>query len=89
MVCQAVIDIAGELSVRQGVPFDDYVGAVRNLRQRPEFSEVVVTALEKLPGFRNVLIHEYVGFDLDRAAQALRELETVEEFVRVASRMES
>lgn len=30
-VCQLVIDIAGELSARERLPFDDYTSAVRNL----------------------------------------------------------
>jgi uncharacterized protein YutE (UPF0331/DUF86 family) len=32
MVCQHVIDIAGELSARNGLRFDDYTDAVRNMR---------------------------------------------------------
>jgi len=31
MVCQLVVDIAGELAARRGERFDDYTGAVRAL----------------------------------------------------------
>ena len=30
--------------------------------------------LERLPGFRNVLVHEYVGLDMDRVIEALERL---------------
>ena len=29
------------------------------------------TALEPLPGFRNVLVHDFVGLDLDRVVEAV------------------
>ena len=31
----------------------------------------VVAELERIPGFRNVVIHEYVALDLDRVVDAL------------------
>jgi uncharacterized protein with HEPN domain len=40
-------------------------------------------ALERLPGFRNVLIHEYVALDLERVVEALNDLEPIEEFARL------
>jgi uncharacterized protein YutE (UPF0331/DUF86 family) len=89
MVSQLVIDIAGELSSRQQMPFDDYRGAITNLRRMPGFSPDVVAALEMLPGFRNALIHDYIRFNLDRAVAAVHALEPVEEFVRVASTFEA
>ena len=60
-VCQLVIDIAGELSARRGDRFEDYTEAVRNLARDERFSAALVGELERLPGFRNVLIHEYVA----------------------------
>jgi predicted nucleotidyltransferase len=54
-VCQLVIDLAGELSARQGMRFEDYTEAVRNLGAFPEFSPELVRSLERLPGLRNVL----------------------------------
>jgi uncharacterized protein YutE (UPF0331/DUF86 family) len=39
------------------------------------------------PGFRNVLIHEYVALDLDRAIEALGRLEIVQGFVRTVARL--
>jgi uncharacterized protein YutE (UPF0331/DUF86 family) len=87
-VCQLVIDIAGELSARKGRRFDDYTEAVRNLLAYDEMSPELVQELERLPGFRNVLIHEYVALDLDRAIGALDRLAPVEEFVRVVKELE-
>ena len=74
MVAQLVIDLAGELSGRHGLPFADYTEAVKNLG-RLGFEAADVEALLPLPGFRNVLIHEYVSFDLERAVGALERLE--------------
>ena len=82
-VCQLVIDIAGDLSARRGDRFEDYTGAIRNLGRDPRFPVEVVRALERLPGFRNVLIHEYVTLDLQRAIDALHELEPVERFLEI------
>jgi uncharacterized protein YutE (UPF0331/DUF86 family) len=73
-VCQLVIDIAAELSARRGDRFDDYTQAVRNLSRDTRFPIEVVRGLERLPGFRNILIHEYVALDLDRVVEALDQL---------------
>jgi uncharacterized protein YutE (UPF0331/DUF86 family) len=81
-VCQLVIDIAGELSSRRGLRFEDYTEAVRNLAAWETLSPAVVAELERLPGFRNVLVHEYVGLDLDRAVEALDRLAPIREFAR-------
>jgi len=60
-VSQLVIDIAGELSAREGMAFEDYTTAVRNLSRLEGFSTDLVHELARLPGFRNVLVHEYVA----------------------------
>lgn len=82
-VCQLVIDIAGEISARRGDRFEDYTQAVRNLSRDARFPDELVRHLERLPGFRNVLIHEYVELDLDRVIEALDGLDPVEQFVQV------
>ena len=88
-VCQLVIDVAGELAARRGDRFEDYTDAVRSLGRDPRFPADLVRRLERLPGFRNVLIHEYVALDLDRAVEALDELEPVERFLEVVRSIES
>ena len=88
MVAQLVIDIAGELSARRGDRFEDYAGAIRNLAADPRFPTDLVAELERLPGFRNVLIHEYVALDLDRAVEALARLHPVERFLEIVRGME-
>jgi uncharacterized protein YutE (UPF0331/DUF86 family) len=82
-VCQLVIDIAGELSARRGDRYEDYTEAVRNLARDERFPADLVGKLERLPGFRNVLVHEYVGLDLDRVVEALDELEPIEQFLDI------
>jgi len=86
-VCQLVIDIAGELSARRGDRFEDYTEAVRNLVRDGRFPPDLVRQLETLPGFRNVIVHEYVGLDMDRVVAAIRHLEPVERFAEIVRRM--
>lgn len=88
-VSQLVIDIAGELSAREGMAFEDYTTAVRNLSRLEEFSTDLVEELARLPGFRNVLLHEYVGLDFELVILALDRLDPVDAFVRqVADRID-
>jgi len=82
-VCQLVIDIAGELSASTGERFGDYTEAIRSLSGDERFSEELVRKLERLPGFRNVIVHEYVTLNLDRVIEALDGLEPVEEFFEI------
>jgi uncharacterized protein YutE (UPF0331/DUF86 family) len=88
MVAQLVIDIAGELSARRGDRFEDYTEAVRNLVRDDRFPADLVRELERIPGFRNIVIHEYVALDLDRVVDALHRLETVDRFIDVVARIE-
>lgn len=87
-VCQLVIDISGELAARRGLRFEDYTSAVRSLQQVPDFPSDMVEELARLPGFRNVLIHEYVQLDLSVAVSALDRLDTVREFMRRVADLE-
>jgi len=88
MVAQLVIDIAGELSARRGERFEDYTGAIRNLARDPRFPADLAEALEPLPGFRNVVIHEYVALDLDRVVVAVKSLQPVRRFLDVVRELE-
>jgi uncharacterized protein YutE (UPF0331/DUF86 family) len=88
-VCQLVIDIAGELSARRGDRFEDYTQAVRNLARDARFPADLVRELERLPGFRNVLVHDYVGLDLERVIEALDRLEPVERFAAIVRGIEA
>ena len=60
VVCQAVIDIAGELAGRRGIRFQDYAGAIPALRQVEGVPCDLSGALLRIPGFRHLLTHEYV-----------------------------
>jgi uncharacterized protein YutE (UPF0331/DUF86 family) len=80
-VAQNNFGIAGELSARRG--YENYTEAVRNLARDERFPAELVRKLERLPGFRNVVIHEYVALDLDRVIEALDELEPIEQFLEI------
>jgi uncharacterized protein YutE (UPF0331/DUF86 family) len=86
-VCQLVIDIAGELSARRGERFEDYTEAVRNLSHDARFPDILVRRLERLPGFRNVLVHEYVALDMQRVVEALDDLAPIDEFAEIVRRL--
>jgi uncharacterized protein YutE (UPF0331/DUF86 family) len=86
-VCQLVIDVAGELSARRGDRFEDDTEAVRNLARDERFPAALVRELERLPGFRNVVVHQYVGLDMDRVVEALDRLEPVEQFLAIVRRI--
>lgn len=89
MVAQLVIDIAGELSARRGDRFEDYTEAIRNLSRDSRFPADLIESLETIPGFRNVVIHEYVALDLDRVVTAVRSLDPVRRFIQIVSQLES
>jgi uncharacterized protein YutE (UPF0331/DUF86 family) len=87
-VAQIVIDISGELAARRGDRFEDYTEAVRLLARDPRFPAELVSRLERIPGFRNVLVHEYAALDLQRVVQALQELDDVARFMGIVSEIE-
>ena len=89
MVAQLVVDIAGELAARRGDRFEDYTDAVRTLTHDARFPAELVTELEPLPGFRNIVIHEYVALDLDRVVEALTRLEPIERFAEIVAHLEA
>lgn len=86
-VCQLVIDVAGDLAARRGDRFADYTEAVRSLGRDHRFAPELVRKLERLPGFRNVLVHGYVTLDLDRVVEALDDLAPVEQFLEAARKL--
>lgn len=87
-VCQLVIDIAGELSARRGDRFESYGEAIRQLSRDTCFPPDIVAALERLPGFRNVLVHEYVSLDMRRVVEAMDDLAPVETFAEIVASIE-
>jgi uncharacterized protein YutE (UPF0331/DUF86 family) len=89
MVAQLVIDIAGELAARRGDRFEDYAGAIRALSGDERFPPDLVGALEPLPGFRNIVVHEYVALDLNRVVDALNQLGPVDRFCQIVAQIES
>jgi uncharacterized protein YutE (UPF0331/DUF86 family) len=88
-VCQLVIDVSGELAGRRGERFEDYVGAVRSLARDTRFPPELVAELARLPGFRNVVVHDYVGLDYDRVIEALDTLGPIERFVDIVRQIEA
>lgn len=84
-----MIDIAGELAARRGDRFEDYRDAIRSLAGDTHFPPELVSELEPLPGFRNVVVHQYVSLDLDRVVAAVRQLQPIERFIEIVSDLEA
>ena len=63
-----------------------HIDHLRSLRPRVVGRESI-HALERLPGFRNVLVHEYVALDLDRVLEAMDDLEPIERFAGIVTAM--
>ena len=89
MTAQLVIDIAGELAARRGDRFEDYREAIRSLGRDQRFPQELIATLELLPGFRNVVVHEYITLNLERAVEALQRLDPIERFIEIVSAIES
>ena len=87
-LAQLVIDISAELGARRARRFEDYTEAVRGLSIYEEFSADLVERLARLPGFRNVLIHEYVAVDYDLVLAAVDDLGPIDEFAVVVAKLE-
>jgi len=87
-IAQLVIDIAAELAARRGERFESYREAIRKLSGDPRFSGDLPARLERLAGFRNIVVHEYVGIDYARVVQAPDELGPIAEFVTVVRKIE-
>jgi len=85
LVCQAVIDLASDLSAHRGLRFETYADAIRALSALGEFPPEVIQTLERLPGFRNVIVHEYVALDYERVIDALDHLGPIEKFARIVA----
>jgi len=89
IVCQVVIDIASELSARRMRRVQTYNDAVQNLAAFPEFSPDMLRDLEGLPGFRNILVHEYATLDYERVVKVLGHLEPIERFAETVRQIEA
>jgi uncharacterized protein YutE (UPF0331/DUF86 family) len=81
MIAQLIIDIAGELGSRRGARVENYKQAIRSLSSDPEFPSELVPELEPLAGFRNIVVHEYIGLDPERVLAALHQLDRVQRFL--------
>jgi uncharacterized protein YutE (UPF0331/DUF86 family) len=74
------------VAARRGLRFEDYTEAVRQLSTYDEFPAELVEHLARLPGFRNIMIHEYVSLDCDLVVDAVGDLAPLKDFThRVAA----
>lgn len=82
MVSQRVIDIAGELSARRRLSFEDFSEAIRNLAIYEEIPDPLIRRLEPLSRLRNALIHGNGALSPTHIRDALGLLGGVERFLQ-------
>lgn len=87
LVSQRVIDIAGELSSRRRLRFEDFSEAIRNLAIYEELTDAMIRKLEHLPELRNALIYGNGSADPGHVIEALHHLDGVERFVQALSKL--
>ena len=68
---QNVLDIATHLVASAGRDAPDYTAAIEQLGQIGVIPAELATQLRPLAGFRNALVHGYLGVDLDRVHAVL------------------
>lgn len=88
-VAQLVIDVSGELAARNGIRFETYTEAIRALEHIPGFPAGLVETLARLPGFRNIVMHDYLQLDYELVLSAIDDLSPVEDFIRLVARLEA
>ena len=87
LVCQRVIDIAGELSTRRKLRFADYSEAIRNLAIYEEFPDALIRRLEPLPDLRNALVHGNGLLEPAHLIAALDQLDGIERFIEAVGKL--
>jgi uncharacterized protein YutE (UPF0331/DUF86 family) len=75
------VDHLHDPTVQAPAEAQDHPSAVRNLARLEGFSPELVAELARLPGLRNILVHEYVGLDYELVVEALDNLGPVEAFL--------
>lgn len=88
-VSQLVVGVAGGLSARRGLPFENDAGAMRNLLAYPEIEPELAGQLEALSDFRKVLIRELGAVDLERVVEELGRLDLIERFLAAVRNIEA
>ena len=89
VICQAVIDIAGDLSVRRQRRFESYSAAIQNLSAFSEFPAPLVRDLEVLPELRDSIVHRSWALDYARLIEALDHLQPIEQFAEIVRQIEA
>jgi len=80
---QNVLDVATHLVVAAGRDAADYTSAIEQLGDLGVISRELAAQLRPLAGFRNALVHGYLGIDLDRVHAVLNlHLDQMREFAR-------
>lgn len=81
LCAQNALDIATHLAAASGLDSPDYATAIDRLAELSVLSPQFAARLRPMAGFRNILVHGYLGVDLEILERVLREkLDELEEF---------
>jgi uncharacterized protein YutE (UPF0331/DUF86 family) len=81
---QAVLDICTHIVASSGRDAPDYASAIEQLGRMDAIPPKLAIKLRPLAGFRNALVHGYIGLDVSRMHAVLNvHLDDVREFARV------
>lgn len=73
IAAQAVLDVGNHVLAGEfGHSATEYSGILRGLGERGVLSPVLATRLAGLGGFRNILVHGYLGIDREKVYSALQ-----------------
>jgi uncharacterized protein YutE (UPF0331/DUF86 family) len=83
LAAQNTLDIATHLAASHGRDVPDYATAIDTLGELGILPSEFAARIRGLAGFRNVLVHAYLGVDVTRVHELLNAgLQDFEEFVR-------
>jgi len=87
LCAQNALDVATHVAASAGRDVGDYGAAIERLAELGILPAEFAARFRAVAGFRNVIVHEYVGLDMDRVVTALRDLEPVERFAQIVHQL--
>lgn len=86
LCAQNALDVATHIAASHGRDAPDYAAAIDALGALGVLSAEFAASFRAVAGFRNILVHGYLGIDVDRIHQLLNE--RLDDFVTFAERVQ-
>lgn len=83
VAAQCCIDICNRIiAMKNAQKPADYYEAILRMSELQVLPAELARALAPIAGFRNILIHEYLGIDWDEVYRNLHQLESLQQFMQ-------